>query len=137
MTDRGKNVVVAYADIDAGEIGTIYQATNFLFCGQTNPTEKFRTPSGEIKDARLVSAYCRDRTGGTLKYKRSRAEQKEMLLQEGCEFFAGKPKLRYVGIFGDRRTKRILRCALKWEVLPYPKRQQVRDPLTESSAAAT
>jgi hypothetical protein len=31
--------------------------------------------------------------------------------------------LRYVGFYGDRRTKRILRAALRWEVLPYQKRE--------------
>jgi hypothetical protein len=28
-----------------------------------------------------------------------------------------------VGIFGDRRMKRILRAALRWGVLPYQKRE--------------
>jgi hypothetical protein len=32
----------------------------------------FCSARGEVKDARLVSAYSRDRIGGTLKYKRSR-----------------------------------------------------------------
>ena len=132
MTKKGYNIFVAYSDPAAGEIGTVYQASNWLYCGTTNPTEKFRTRSGEVKDARLVSAYSRDRTGGTLKYKRSRAEQKQLLIEEGCEFFKdGGRKHRYVGIYGDRRTKRILRRALKWEMLPYPKRQQVSDVSAE------
>jgi hypothetical protein len=117
------NLFIGYSDFQAGEIGTVYQASNWLYCGTTNPTEKFRTPSGEVKDARLVSAYSRDRTGGTLKYKRTRAEQKQLLMEEGCEFFKdGGRKHRYVGIYGDRRIKRILRRALRWEVLKYPKR---------------
>jgi len=125
---KGYNIFVAYSDPDAGEIGTVYQASNWLYCGTTNPTEKFRTPSGEVKDARLVSAYSRDRTGGTLKYKRSRAEQKQMMMEEGNEFFREENgKHRYVGIYGDRRIKRILRGALKWEVLPYPKRVAISE----------
>jgi hypothetical protein len=35
------------------------------------------------------------------------------------------PKHRYVAIYGDRRMKRMLQRALRWEVQPYPKRQQV------------
>jgi hypothetical protein len=132
MTKKGYNIFVAYSDPEAGEIGTVYQASNWLYCGTTNPTEKFRTPSGEVKDARLVSAYSRDRTGGTLKYKRTRAEQKQILTEEGCEFFKdGGRKHRYVGIYGDRRIKRVLRRALRWEVLPYPKREQVSDVTVE------
>jgi hypothetical protein len=136
MTKKGYHLFVAYSDTAAGEIGTIFQSCNFLYLGPTSPTEKFRTPSGEVKDARLVSAYCRDRTGGTLKYRRTRAEQKELLIKDGCEFFKdGGRKHRYVGIYGDRRAKRILRRALKWEVLPYPKRQQVSDVAVEGQQA--
>ena len=66
----------------------------------------------------------RDRRFGMLRYKRSRAEQKQLLIEQGCEFFKDdNRKLRYVGFYGDKRTKRILRAALKWDVLPYPKRE--------------
>jgi hypothetical protein len=58
-----------------------------------------------------------------LKYRRTRAEQKALLVEAGYEFFKdGERKHRYVGIYGDRRIKRILKRALRWEVLPYPKR---------------
>jgi hypothetical protein len=127
MAKKGYNIIVANSDTEAGEQGVIFRACNFLFCGETGATERFRTPDGRVRDSRLVSGYTRDRTGGTLTYRRSRAAQKEMMLQEGVEFFRGAPKLRWVGFFGDRRTKRLLRQALRWEVLPYPKRQQ---PLT-------
>jgi hypothetical protein len=54
------------------------------------------------------------------------AEQKKLFIAEGCQFFKdGGRKHRYVGIYGDRRTKRILRRALRWAVSPYPKRQQI------------
>ena len=93
----------------------------------TNPTEQYRTPDGKVHDSRQVSGLARDRTGGVLKFKRTRAEQKAILIEQGCEFYEGTPKHRYVGIFGDRRQKRILRAALRWPVLPYPKRQQPTD----------
>jgi hypothetical protein len=136
MTKKGYHVFVAYSDIAAGEIGTVYQASNWLYCGTTSPTEKFRTKDGKIYDARNVHLLTRDRTGGTLKYKRSRAEQKQLLKEQGCEFFkdSGR-KFRYVGIYGDRRTKRILRRALRWEALPYPKRQQVCDKTSGMTVA--
>ncbi len=44
-------------------------------------------------------------------------------MEEGYEFFRENiGKHRYVAIFGDRRIKRILHRALRWKVLPYPKR---------------
>lgn len=124
MAKRGYHAVLAYSDTEAGEQGVVLRAANCLFCGTTGATEKFKTPDGRVRDSRLVSGYTRDRTGGTLKYKRSRAEQKQIMLDEGVEFFRGAPKLRWVGFFGSKTLKRRLRAALQWEVLPYPKRQQ-------------
>jgi hypothetical protein len=124
MTKKGYNIFVAYADPQAGERGTIYQSVGWQFCGFTNPTEKFRRPDGKVYDARNVHLLTRDRRFGKLRYKRTRAEQKQLLISEGCDFFKDdQRKLRYVGFYGDRRTKRILRAALTWEVLPYPKRE--------------
>jgi hypothetical protein len=124
MTKKGYHVVIAYADPEAGERGVIFRACNFLYCGTTSPTEKFKRPDGKVYDARNVHLLTRDRRFGRLRYKRSRAEQKQLLIEQGCEFFKNdKRKQRFVGIFGDRRMKRILRAALKWEVLPYLKRE--------------
>ena len=128
MTKKGYNVFVAYADPAANERGTIYQSVGWNFCGLTNPTEKFRRPDGKVYDARNVHLLTRDRRFGGLRYKRSRAEQKQLLISEGCGFFKDdNRKLRYVGFYGDRRTKRLLRAALKWEVLAYPKREPSED----------
>ena len=132
MTAKGFHIFIAYSDTAAGEIGTVYQASNWLYCGTTSPTDKFRTPDGKVHDARQIHCLTRDRTGGTMKYKRSRAEQKQILAEAGCEFFKdGGRKHRYVGIYGDRRTKRLLRGALRWEVLPYPKRGVIDPAETE------
>jgi hypothetical protein len=126
MTKKGFHVIVAYADPEAGERGVILRACNFLYCGTTSPTEKFRRPDGKVYDARNVHLLTRDRRFGMLRYKRTRAEQKRLLLEQGCEFFNGTgSKHRFVGIFGDRRIKRMLRRALRWEVMPFPKRKQV------------
>ena len=124
MTKKGYNVFLGYCDGRAGEIGTIYQSLGWSCCGFTNATEKFRRPDGKVYDARNVHLLTRDRRFGKLRYKRTRAEQKQLLISEGCEFFKeDSRKLRYVGFYGDKRTKRILRAALRWEVLPYPKRE--------------
>ena len=121
LTARGYHAFVAYADPEAGERGQIFRACNFLYCGPTSPTEKFRRPDGKVYDARNVHLLTRDRRFGKLRYKRSRAEQKQMLIDQGCEFFKDSGcKHRFVGIFGDRRMKRVLRNALRWRVTDYP-----------------
>ena len=146
MTKKGYHVFVAYADPQAGEKGVIFRSCNFLYCGSTGPTEKFRRPDGKVYDARNVHLLTRDRRFGMLRYKRSRAEQKRILIEQGCEFFKENScKHRFVGIFGDRRTKRVLRAALRWQVMEYPKetrssedRVQVvnLDPVPKSFAAS-
>jgi len=122
MASKGYPLVVAYADPQANERGVILRACNFLNCGTTSPTEKFRRPDGKVYDARNVHLLTRDRRFGRLRYKRTRAEQKQLLIEQGCEFFkdSGR-KHRFVGIFGDRRMKRILRTALRWRVMEYTK----------------
>ena len=113
-------IFIAYADPQAGERGVIFRACNFVYCGTTSPTEKFRRPDGKVYDSRNVHLLTRDRRFGKLRYKRSRAEQKQLLVEQGCEFFKDTAcKHRFVGIFGDRRIKRILRRALRWEVCSF------------------
>lgn len=122
MTKKGFHIVVAYADPLAGERGVIFRACNFLYCGPTSPTEKFRRPDGKVYDARNVHLLTRDRRFGRLQYKRTRAEQKQLLIEQGCEFFKDNGcKHRFVRIFGERRIKRALKNALRWQILPYPK----------------
>jgi hypothetical protein len=128
LTKKGYHVFVAYADPQAGERGVIFRSCNFLYCGPTSPTEKFRRPDGKVYDARNVHLLTRDRRFGMLRYKRSRAEQKRILIKQGCEFFKDNGyKHRFVGIFGDRRTKRILRASLRWQVADYPKGARSED----------
>jgi hypothetical protein len=128
LTARGYHCFIAYADPAAGERGRIFRACNFLYCGTTSPTEKFRRPDGKVYDARNVHLLTRDRRFGMLRYKRSRAEQKRILIEQGCEFFKDSGcKHRFVGIFGDRRMKRTLRAALRWEVMPCPKGEPLPD----------
>ena len=123
LAQEGTNGFISYADPQAGEIGTVYQACGWIYTGVTSPTEKFITPDGEVKDARLVSAYTRDRRNGTLTYKRTRKEQKELMLESGHEFFTGHAKHRYVGVYGTSASHtRKLRKQVLYSSLPYPKR---------------
>ncbi len=127
--DYGKNIFVAYSDENAGEVGTVYQAANWDYCGRTGASMQFRTPGGQVRDIRHVSGMRRDRTGwkpgGPMKYKTSWAETKERLLASGCVFFKGKSKHRYVHVAGDKRLVRKLRKAIRWPKMPYPKRRAI------------
>jgi hypothetical protein len=127
LAAEGKNIFVAYSDVDAGEIGTVYQACNWFYCGMTNPKGSlFVSPSGVERDERIVSGYARFRKTGadTFFRKFTRAEMREKMIAAGYMFKTRKPKHRYVGIYGESNLREELVDALRWNVLPYPKRPE-------------
>jgi hypothetical protein len=109
----------AYADAAAGEVGTIYQALNWIYLG----VSVGRTANGLDR----WRYYCR---------KSRRWHSEWMLRQRGIR---GPPlrcdpgwkaerlrdKMRYVHFEGDRRERNALKAALKYEPMPYPKRPGV------------
>ena len=124
---------LAYSDTQAGEIGTVYQACGWNYTGMTNPTEKFMTPDGVEKDARLVSAYTRDRRNGELRYKRTRKEQKQIMIDGGYKFFRGESKHRYVGVYGKTKSHtRKLNKQLLYQTFDYPKRVKFQEGNAEN-----
>jgi hypothetical protein len=177
-------IFVAYSDSDAGEIGTVYQACNWLYCGKTSGTTMYRDATGKLRDSKLIHSATRSRrgrsagpdetgrrflvrdgkkyyTGDTLPDGTvvrgnklypyiplsTRAERKEQLIEQEAAFERGKPKHRYVGVYApNRRIKRAILQALRWQTFPYPKREpsaqdrvQVADldPVPKTFAAAS
>ena len=123
MAAKGKPIIVAYSDPAGGELGTIYQSCNFHYTGMGGGSEVFISPDGKRHNTRQIHGQTRDRRNGGLKYKRSRAEQRRLLVEQGYTFEKESRKHRYVHFAGDRRTRLALRKALKWEVQPHPRRQ--------------
>lgn len=123
MAAKGKPIIVAYSDPAGNEKGTIYQSCNFIYTGKTGGTEVFITPDGKRHNTRQIHGLTRDRRNGELNYTRTRAEQKQLLIEQGCTFEKEGGKHRYTFFAGDKRTRKPLRKALKWEVLPHPKRE--------------
>jgi hypothetical protein len=128
MAAKGKPIIVAYSDPAGGEIGTIYSSANFLYTGMSAGTEEFITPDGKRHNSRQIHGLTRDRRNGELNYTRTRAEQKKLLIEQGCKFERGGAKHRFVLFSGNRSAKRLLRKALKWEVLPHPRREAQAAP---------
>jgi hypothetical protein len=141
MVEKGFHIFVAYSDAEAGEIGTVYQATNWLYCGTTNSaSSSFIWPSkpipedatwgkfkdGALRDERNIQGLTHIRKfsgiSGAYRVNCTRRELRERMVQEGFLFFKSPPKRRYVTFVGDEETEATLRGALKWEKLPYPTR---------------
>jgi len=103
-------IILSYSDINQNHHGYIYQATNFLYTGITNPgMETYTVSGGEgcIKD--MTRRYF---FKATTVY-----NQKWNILKitkGGC-------KHRYIYFIGTKKEKKEMRSALKYEVQPYPK----------------
>lgn len=106
-------VVIAYADPRAGEIGTVYQATNWLYTG---------LGSGGTDWAPSFAAWddYHYHTRSLPKWLKS----KHRIEERGWEAIAvPRPlKHRYIHILGSRTERKELLAALKYPLSSYPKR---------------
>jgi hypothetical protein len=109
--DHGYKIFFGYSDSAAGEIGTIYQACNWIYIGRPRSAwrYKYTSPDGEVLSSRAV----RRRMGGI------RWEELESL---GWSRIRDEDKARYVWFEGSKTERKRLRKALKYPAQPYPKR---------------
>jgi hypothetical protein len=136
MSEKGFHIFVAYSDAEAGEIGTVYQASNWLHCEANSQGSSCFVwagkkgdgfKDGKLRDERNIHHAIRSRRFkgqpiAAYKIKGTRRELREQMVAEGFLFLKTAPKRRYVTFCGDKKLERELRAALKWQVLPYPKR---------------
>lgn len=122
--DHGKRIFYAYSDRAAGEIGTLYQACNWLYIGVNGrPKNGWRweyiSQDGRVVNSRTMRARVRKSFGD------SPAPLKEywsLLKAEGWERRRAYDRSRYVRFEGSKTEKKNLRKALLVTPLPYPKR---------------
>ena len=132
MARQGFHIFVAYADPAAGEIGTIYQACGWNYCGTASGSSSFvwagkpiaKDPFwGTFKDGKLHderNIHHAIRRGYRIEC--TRHQKRLQMIKEGFLFLKSQPKHRYVAFCGDRKTVASLKAALKWGTSPYPKR---------------
>ena len=102
--DHGWRIFYAYADREAGEQGTIYQALNWLRIADTRRVENYRMPDGETLSERSL---------------RHRGVTRQDALDAGAEIIVRPSKRKYVTFQGDKRERKALRTALRSGVQPY------------------
>ena len=106
------DIVVSFADTEQGHIGYIYQATNWLYCGESKKQKYFRIKSDS------------ENNGGT-KYRRrermAKAKIIELYGEEFIEEYFSSLKYRYIYFNGSKTRKQQLVKKLKYKILPYPK----------------
>ena len=111
LKSEGITAVVAYCTPEAGEIGTIYQASNFIYYGKTNPSCEYRIDGRWIGER----SYAHK-----LKWLKSLDGQKRNLYEKSfinIKKREVKPRYKYIKILKKSAFKRF-----KYDVLPYPKR---------------
>jgi hypothetical protein len=109
-----KEIVVSYADTSEGHLGIVYQASNFIYTGLSAKRSDWTVKGIEKHNTTLVDKYT----------------AKEIREKYGDAFeLKNRPrKHRYVYFNADKRRKRELLAALRYEICPYPKKQLLNSP---------
>lgn len=116
IRELGYRFVIAYSDPEAGEIGTVYQATNWNFYGLTGQVTYLVRPDGKRIDDKRIRDDAK-RTGKT------NAEIKKQFIEEGFQFMKGSRKLKYMKVLGTRRDQKEILKDCQVEFYPYLKRR--------------
>jgi hypothetical protein len=112
--EHGIKIVVAFADSDAGEVGTVYQASNWTYIGKSETGWKqFVSAQGKIWSWNALCSYARIN-------KKTTAAVIDGLLTRGWRMQMSNPKGRYVYIL-DRADRGLVDLVDSMRQ-PYPKR---------------
>jgi hypothetical protein len=93
------SILISYADGRHGHVGTIYQATNWMYTGSSTGDVVYLCEDGRTLHPRTVGWSD---------------------LPPGKWIPAGN-KYRYVQFLGSSRQRRVLSRQLRWKIQPYPK----------------
>lgn len=124
----GKKVAIAYSDTDAGEIGTLYQATNWLCLGRGGVTTQFVHPkTGRVYDQKMIYDLRR-RFGllGSVTW----TEMRDYVLAHGWKAQTSNPKYRYVYVLVKGAEHDAIMRRIAGKITEYPKRRCI---MTEDS----
>jgi hypothetical protein len=102
-------IVVSFADTAQDHHGIVYQATNFIYTGL----------SAAFKDPRVKGLEHQHHA--TYAHGLSNQEVIEKYGAENVYFVNRSRKHRYVIFVGNKKQRKDMRQALRYEILPYPK----------------
>jgi hypothetical protein len=109
-----REIVVSFSEIDQGHVGTVYQATNFLYCGLS---AKFKDPKVKGLEHQHHCTYAHGMT---------MAQVKEKYGEENVYYVDRPRKHRYVFFNANsKKRKKELLGKLKYKVLPHPKKGEI------------
>ena len=103
--------IVSYSDIDQGHHGYIYQATNWIYTGETEQTGGYTYF--------FDNDWQHPRT--TVSRFGSREHSKIIQMFPDIEFKKVSKKYRYFKFIGTKKEVKKMNKLLKYDILPYPK----------------
>jgi hypothetical protein len=108
-------IVVSFADIGQGHLGTVYQATNFIYCGLSAKRTDWKVKGKEHLHGQTIA----DEFRGV----KNRAQA--MREKYGSDFYLAprSRKHRYIYITGGNKFKNDIKRSLKYKVESYPKQE--------------
>lgn len=118
-------LVLSFSDTSKNHCGTIYQATNWLYCGCNNGGKMLVTADGIEKHPRLIGIYRKRHP--ELKDKSSQ----EIMDLLGFTYTMGGRKNRYVFLRGSKKQKRAMYKQIESFIQPYPEKLNKTDCKTE------
>jgi hypothetical protein len=108
-------LVVSFADPSHNHLGIIYQATNFFYCGMSNPSKMLIDNKGKIFHVRSIGTYKRrhlELNGLT---------NLQIMDKYGWKYIDSPGKHRYVYLRGEKWIKNLMFNQIKDKIREYPK----------------
>lgn len=112
---RGSLLSIGFADTDAGEYGTVYQASNWICLGKQTHNSYQYVKGNKVIDSRSISSNA-------TRYKVSISEYEKFLEKKGWIRQRTNYKYRYINILADEPLKSLIYKKIQHLVSDYPKR---------------
>jgi hypothetical protein len=111
-------IIVSYADKSIGHNGYIYQATNFIFTGESHTQLDWKVKGMEHIHSRTLMDEFSFTENRVEKLKEKYGDQLYQIRRE--------PKYRYVYVLANKKTKNQIMKNKLFEQKPYPKGENIR-----------
>ena len=108
-------LVMSFSDEKQNHIGTIYQATNWYYCGMTGGGNMMIDKDGNSRHVKSINIY-------RLRHPELRDKTSEEIMEiYGWKYVEGGKKHRYCFIRGNKKERKKMFKCIEDKILPYPK----------------
>lgn len=114
-------IILSYSDLNNGHNGYTYQALNFIYTGEGGSSYEYVFRKKQYT-SRHINREWIEKRGGVWSDNQTVNQNFKNL---GGQVIPQKPKHRYVLFLGNKSQKKRLSKELKWNTLPYPKKQNI------------